>query len=63
MPKMNNRSSHGNNKKVLKVDQRGRDIHIECSKQFKKNLILLCVRAERAVLGSAETALKFNCEI
>ena len=38
----------------------GRDIHIECSKQFKRNL---CVWAEQAVLGNAKTALKFKYEI
>ena len=35
---------------------------IECYKQMKKN-IPLCVRAERAVLGSAKTALRFIHEI
>ncbi len=38
-----------------------RDIHRECSKQFK--LILFSVWAEWAVLGSAKTALKFKYEI
>ena len=35
-----------------------RDIHVECSKQFKWN-----VGAERAVLGRAKTALTFKHEI
>ena len=41
-----------------------RDIHIECSKQtIQMKLILLCVWAELAVLGSTKTALKFKYEI
>ena len=43
-----------------------RDIHTECSKQFKWNLYLYVsgpILAERAVLGSAKTALKFKYEI
>ena len=41
----------------------GRDIHIECSKTIQMKLILICVWAEPAVLGSARTALKFKYEI
>ena len=47
----------------------GRDINIECSKQFKCNLYFYVSGqsgpfwAERAVLGSAKTALKFKHEI
>ena len=39
-----------------------RDIHIECS-TIQMKLILLCVWAEPAVLGSTKTALKFKYEI
>ena len=39
-----------------------RDIHIVLQK-IQMKLILLCVWAERAVLVSAKTALKFNNEI
>ena len=40
-----------------------REIHIECSEQFKWNLFFLCVRVEPAILASAKTALKFKYEI
>ena len=40
-----------------------RDIHTECSKQFKGNLYFYVSWAERAVLGTAKTALKFKYEI
>ena len=39
-----------------------RDIHVECSKQSKWNFFL-CVWAERTILGSANSALKFKYEI
>ena len=45
--------------KPLKFGAEGRDIHIECSKQFK----LLCVWAEGAVLGSAKNVLELKFEI
>ena len=41
----------------------GKDIHIECSKTIQMKLILLCVWAEPAILGSTKTALKFKYEI
>ena len=42
----------------------GRDIHMyRVLQTIQMKLILLCVRAERAVLGSAKTALKFKYEI
>ena len=37
--------------------------NIYISKQFKKKLILSCVLAEQAILGSAKTVLKFKYEI
>ena len=40
-----------------------RDIHIECFQTIQMKLILLCVWAELAVLGSTKTALKFKYEI
>ena len=40
-----------------------RDIHIRVLQTIQMKLILLCVWAERAVLGSAKTALKFKYEI
>ena len=44
----------------LAVEGKNRDIHIEFYKQFKWNLYNFFVWAERAILGSAKTALKFK---
>ena len=54
-------SSRPKAKNLLPFQRHCRDIHIECSKQFKWNF--LCVWAEPAILGNAKTALKFKYEI
>ena len=46
----------------LRIREWDRDIHIECSKQFKLNSYFY-VWAEPAVLGSTKIALKFKYEI
>ena len=52
-------------KKRKKIHKLVRDIHItyRVLQTIQMKLILLCVWAERAVLGSAKTALKFKYEI
>ena len=49
----------------LKIEFHGllRDVHIECSKQFKWNLYFYVSGQSRPFLGSAKTALKFKYEI